>query len=200
MVKTNDMKLLVELVSSRVKAEIFRLLFGDRQQEIHLREIVRQSKLSLGTVQQELSRLTRLGLVIPRKDGNRVYYRANSAHPVFSELHGLVLKTSGLVGILSSALQSDEIAVAFIFGSVAKGEATPASDIDLIVIGSLGLRSVVRLLSGVSEQVGREINPHVFSPDEFRERKHADDHFLTSVLHTPKLFVKGGEHELGAMG
>jgi DNA-binding transcriptional regulator GbsR (MarR family) len=61
------MKLLAELFSSRVKAEIFRLLFGDRQQELHLREITRQSGLSLGTVQQELRRLLRLDLLVARR-------------------------------------------------------------------------------------------------------------------------------------
>ena len=48
---------LVEIVSSRVKAEVFRLLFGLRQPELHLREIARQSGLALGTVQQELKGL-----------------------------------------------------------------------------------------------------------------------------------------------
>mgnify|MGYP001001407255 CR=1 FL=1 len=67
---------LVDIVSSRVKAEILRLLFGLRQPELHLRELARQSGLSLGTVQQELRRLTRVGVVSARRDGNRVYYRA----------------------------------------------------------------------------------------------------------------------------
>ena len=68
---------LIDVVSSRVKAELLRLLFGLRPPELHLRELVRQSGLSLGTVQQELRRLTRVGIVTARKDGNRVYYRAN---------------------------------------------------------------------------------------------------------------------------
>jgi DNA-binding transcriptional ArsR family regulator len=72
---------LVDIVSSRVKAELLRLLFGLRQPELHLRELTRQSGLSLGTVQQELRRLTRVGIVVARKDGNRVYYRANPSIP-----------------------------------------------------------------------------------------------------------------------
>ena len=90
---------LVDIVSSRVKAELLRLLFGLTQSELHLRELVRQSGLSLGTVQQELRRLTRVGLVTARKDGNRVYYGANPDHPAHRDLCSLVLKTDGLVGV-----------------------------------------------------------------------------------------------------
>jgi uncharacterized protein len=191
---------LVDIVSSRVKAEILRLLFGLREPEIHLRELVRQSGLSLGTVQQELRRLTRIGVVIARKDGNRVYYRANSQHPIHEELRALVLKTDGLVGVLREALGDDEILQAFVFGSVARGETRAESDVDLMVIGPVGLRGLARLLSGAAEKIGREINPHILTAEEFHQRKLRGDHFLTSVLSSPRLFVKGTEHELRELG
>lgn len=65
------MNALVELLSSRVKAEVFRLLFGLTNRELHVRELERQSGLAVSTVRQELKRLTRLGLVEARRDGNR---------------------------------------------------------------------------------------------------------------------------------
>ena len=191
---------LVDIVSSRVKAELLRLLFGLSQSELHLRELVRQSGLSLGTVQQELRRLTRVGLVIARKDGNRVYYRANPDHPVHRDLCSLVLKTDGLAGVLQPALETPEVGLAFVFGSVARGDTGAGSDVDLMVIGEVGLRKLASLLSGIAGRVGREINPHVMTPAEFAKRKADRDHFVTSVLGAPKLFVKGTEHELEAMG
>src|SRR5438105_15309068 len=95
---------LVDLVSSRVKAELLRLLFGLSQPELHLRELARQSGLSLGTVQQEVRRLSGIGVLRARRNGNRVYYRANAEHPVHPELSSLVLKTDGLAGVLQKAL------------------------------------------------------------------------------------------------
>jgi len=53
---------------------------------------------------------------------------------------------------------------------------------------------------GASEQMGREINPHAMSLAEFRRRKRSGDHFLTSVLDAPKLFIIGDEDELAALG
>jgi DNA-binding transcriptional ArsR family regulator len=191
---------LVDIVSSRVKAELLRLLFGLALPELHLRELVRRSGLSLSTVQQELRRLTRVGLVIARKDGNRVYYRANPDHPTYRDLCSLVLKTDGLAGVLQPAMKTPDVRVAFVFGSVARGDTGAGSDVDLMVIGQVGLRKLTSLLSGVAGRVGREINPHVMTPEEFVKRKAERDHFVTSVLAAPKLFVKGTEHELETMG
>src|SRR5205807_945493 len=143
------MSRLIDIVSSRVKAEMLRLLFGVPGIELHLRELVRRSGLSLSTVQQELQHLTRAGLVAARKDGNRVCYRANPEHPAYTDLRSLVLKTDGLAGALQPAVDVPEIQLAFVFGSVARGDAGPASDIDLMVLGSVGLRRLTSLLSGV---------------------------------------------------
>ena len=99
---------LIDIVSSRVKAEVLRLLFGLPGIELHLRELVRQSGLSLSTVQQELQHLTRAGLVAARKDGNRVCYRANPEHPAYTDLRSLVLKTDGLPGALRPAVDVPE--------------------------------------------------------------------------------------------
>lgn len=194
------MSILAELLSSGVRAEIFRLLFGATNRELHAREIERRSGFADATVRQELKRLMRLGLIESRRDGNRTYYKANTGHPLYLDIHNLVLKTSGLVEVMTNALASSDIRVAFVFGSVAAGTEKAESDVDLIVIGDVSLRRVGKMLSGVSETVGREINPHVFTVDEFTRRKASGDHFIGRALRSPKLFVTGSEHELEAMG
>jgi DNA-binding transcriptional ArsR family regulator len=192
---------LAEILSSKVKAEIFRLLFGLQGQRFHVRELERRSGLAVGTVRQELDRLTKLGLISARADGNRRYYTAREDHPLYPEIRGLVLKTSGLADVLRRALENEKrIAVAFIFGSIAQAREQAHSDVDLLVIGNIGLRDVVGLLGSAAEKVGREINPKVFTPQEFRRRKRADDPFLSRVLAAPRIFVIGDEHELGNLG
>ena len=191
---------LSDILSSRVRAEIFRLLFGLDEQELHLREMERQAGLSLGTVRQDLQKLVKLDLVKTRRDGNRLYYRANTDHPLYPEIRKLVLKTSGLVEIFKKVLDREGIRVAFIFGSLASNRARAASDVDLMVIGAVGLRSLSNWLAGASDQIGREINPHTMSVEEFRRRKQKEDHFLSHVLESPKLFIVGKENDLESMG
>jgi len=191
---------LSDILSSRVRAEIFRLLFGLDEKEVHLREMERQASLSLGTIRQDLQKLVKLDLVTSRRDGNRLYYRANTEHPLYPDIRKLVLKTAGLVEILQSVLNREGVKVAFVFGSLASNRERAASDVDLMVIGGVGLRALSSWLSGVSEQIGREINPHTLTVEEFRRRQEKGDHFLSNVLEFPKLFIVGNENDLAAMG
>jgi predicted nucleotidyltransferase len=140
-----------------------------------------------------------MGLVSRRRDGNRVYCSANETHPLAGEIRQLVLKTVGLADVLGATLKAENVRCAFVFGSVASGTADAQSDIDLMVIGEIGLRSVSALLSGVADKLRREINTHVLSPSEFVKRMNAKDHFLTSVLASPKIFLVGSEHALERM-
>ena len=194
------MSLLADLLSSRARAGVFHLLFGLRYAELHVRALARQSGLHEATVRQELRKLKALDLVNERRDGNRAYFSANQAHPLYVEIRRLVLKTSGLVDVLRDALKSADVQTAFVFGSVAQGNEQARSDIDLMVVGDVGLRKLTSLLSGIPEQVGRDVSPHVMTGREYARRLRAGDHFVTRVLSGPKLFVVGTEHDFGAMG
>src|SRR4030043_1653205 len=194
------MNRLAELLSSRARAEIFRLLFSGAGEELHVREIERRSGLNDSTLRQEMGKLVRLDLVQSRKDSNRVYYRAKTESPLYPEIRNLVLKTTGLSDLLKSALKDKRIRLAFVFGSIARGEERAGSDVDLMVIGQLGLRDLSRLLSGIPEKIGREVNPHVLKEEELRKRIRAKEHFFSNVLESPKIFIIGSHHELEAMG
>ena len=194
------MNRLAELLSSRARAEIFRLLLSGTGEELHVREIERRSGLNDSTLRQELRKLVRLELVQRRRDSNRVYYRAKTENPLYPEIRNLVLKTSGLFDVLKSALMDKRIRVAFVFGSIARGEEKAGSDVDLMVIGQLGLRDLSRLLSGIEKKVGREVNPHLLRDEEFQRRIRAREHFVSSVMEAPKIFIVGSQNELVSMG
>ena len=195
------MGILGELLSSKIRAEIFRNLFGIAPDTaLYMREIERRTGFAIGTVQTELKKLQRLDIISRVRDGNRVYYRANTAHPVYPEIRALVLKTSGLADVIVNALSNETgIRVAFVFGSFARQEEKSDSDVDLMVVGDIGLRKLTGLLMDVSGKIGREINPHVFSEKEFVKRKKDQDHFLNQVLEAPKIFIIGTENELAEM-
>jgi predicted nucleotidyltransferase len=156
--------------------------------------------MSIRPIQQELSNLEAIGLIKIRRDGNRAYFSANTEHPLYPEIRSLVEKTTGVRALLQEALKDSDVQFAFIFGSVAAGTAKPESDLDLFVIGELGLRKLTKLLSGMSERVGREVNPHVMTLQEFARRLQAKDHFVSSVMSSDKTFVIGDEDELKRLG
>ena len=184
----------------KARAEVLRLLFASGDPEIHLRDLARLASLSPAALQKELTSLAAKELVLTRRDGNRLYYRANTAHPLFPDLRGLVLKTSGIAPEISGALSAAEgIDLAFVFGSVAAGTASGSSDVDLLVIGSTGLRKLTPALRGVADSLGREINPVCLTAAEWRGKRRKRDAFATRVAAEPKLWLKGGPDALAAM-
>jgi len=175
------------------------VLFGLQAKPLHLREIQRQTGFAVGTVRQDIEKLAKLDLVTRRKDGNRVYYAANERHPIAPDIRQLVLKTLGLADVLRESLADKDIRYAFVFGSLANDTERAGSDVDLMVIGEIGLRRVAALLSGVGDRLGREINPFVLTPTEFCKRIRAKEHFVGSVMKSEKVFVIGIERDLKTM-
>jgi predicted nucleotidyltransferase len=174
------------------------LLAPDR--EFYLRELVRATGLAPRTVQVELDRLVAAEILLERRSGNRRYLRANERHPFYRPLRELLAKGEGLVGIVRDVLGTSGIEVAFVFGSMADGTAKAGSDIDLLIVGDVGLREVVGRLAPAHERLGREINPIVWTREEFERRRRSNDHFLGRVLSGSRLMVVGAESELETVG
>lgn len=180
----------------KVRQRVLALLVGHADRSFYQQDVVRAIGTGLGAVQRELENLVEAGLVLRSRDGNRVYYQANRAAPVFPELRGLMLKTAGLAEVLREALSplKDRLESAFVFGSLAVGVERPDSDVDLMLIGDVSLREVVAALSKAQEALGREINPIVYSPQEVSERLSRAEGFISRVMAGPRLMLLGGEH------
>lgn len=191
--------MLENLFSSKARAELLRIYFGIHNKEMHLRRVQRETGLAIETIRREAMNLEKIHLLLKRKDGNRTYYSANKSHLLYSELHGIVLKTAGLRDVIAEAILSDKIRIAFIFGSIAKGNENENSDIDLFIIGKCSLREVISLLKNPSLMLQREINPHTMTIEEFNDRLQKKDHFICSLIEAPKIFIKGSENELGRL-
>ena len=185
------------------------LLFGEYRQRalgllllnpdasFHVRELARLTGTSAGTLHKELTKLTAGGILQRKEIGNQVHYSANISCPIFNELASILRKTSGLADVLAKALidLDDKIDFAFVFGSVARGEQQTHSDVDVMLIGSLSFSDAVQALHATQSVLQREINPVVYSKEEFNRRIKNNDSFIKEVLTKPKLFIIGQENE-----
>lgn len=167
----------------------------------YLRQLARAAGVGLGAVQREVKRLSEAGILQRTGRGQHVYYQANPQCPLFSELRSLVVKTSGVGDVLRSALTplSSRVRVAFIYGSVARGAERRDSDVDVMVVGDVTFGDVVSALRPAQETLGREINPTVYPPGEFRSKLRANHHFLKSVVRETRLFLIGDERGLASV-
>jgi predicted nucleotidyltransferase len=153
------------------------------------------------SLQRELVALVDGGILEQRRDGRRVYFKAETRSPVFRDLRRLFEKTAGLIPTLRIALRpfGDKVACAFVYGSVARSEERATSDVDLMVIGNVGVAELSPALRKTEKRLGREINVTNYSVDEFRKKAARGEHFLTSVLKRGVQFVKGEQSDLAAI-
>ena len=181
----------------RVRREILGLLFGHPDEEYYFRQIVRLTGVGVGAAQRELENLTSAGIILRRPRGRSVFYQVNRDSPIYGELQSLFLKTSGAVEVIRRALAplQRDIHFAIVFGSTARGRLRAVSDIDLMIVGNVAFGEIVSLLHEAQTGLGREINPVVYSPIEFRRRLRERHRFVDSILTNPHLFVLGSERE-----
>ena len=93
------------------------------------------------------------------------------------------------------------VQLAFVYGSIAKGSATAASDVDLMLVGdAISYTTLLSALSSAEQILARPINPTPFTVAEFRKRQQEQQHFLMRVLEQEKLFLIGDEDVLRRLG
>jgi len=185
----------------KIRRAVLSLLYARADEEFYIRQILRTIGAGHGSVLRELKRLAEAGILRRTARGRQVYYQANPDSPIFPELKSLIVKTAGIVDILVNAMAplAERIKIAFIFGSIAKGEETRRSDIDLLVIGDVSFMDVVTNLQIAQKNTGREINPTVYPLKEFKLKIETNQHFLATILDGPKLFLIGDENELSRL-
>lgn len=147
-----------------------------------------------GTVQRELARLVASRLATVTTLGKRRLFRANTEAPVFEELQQLLVKTVGLVDPIRDALSPAraQIQLALIYGSVAKGHAHAASDVDLLVVSdSISLEQLLERLIHAERRIQRPINPTLLRRAEYEKRRSQRQHFLTAILSGPHIAIVG---------
>jgi predicted nucleotidyltransferase len=112
----------------------------------------------------------------------------------------LLVKTAGVVETLREVLSrfATRLDWAFVYGSMARAEELASSDVDLMIVGQVGLADLTPALRRAEGQLGRAVNPTLYTREEFATKLHAGHHFLTTVLDGEKLFILGDPYELAA--
>lgn len=184
---------------SGTQQRVLGLLFGQPDRSFYATELISLAGVGSGAVQRELARLAQSGLVTVKPVGNQKHYQANPASPIYDELCGVVRKTVGLAEPLRDALVplASQIKAAFVYGSIAKREDTASSDIDLMLVSdTLTFGDAILALQAATEQLGREVNPNIFTPQDFAKRLKEGGSFVSRVMAQPKVWLIGGADDL----
>ena len=185
---------LADALFPKVRQRVLAVLFGQPDRSFYANEVIALAQSGTGAVQRELADMAQVGLITVTKVGNQKHFQANTQSPVYTELRGLVLKTVGLADVLRNALTPllNRIDTAFVYGSMANQQDTAQSDVDVMLISpNLSYADVFGALESASQQLKRNINPTLYTPDEFAQRLDQDQAFITRVMQQPKIWLIG---------
>lgn len=192
---------LADLLFGAYRRDALALLLLHPEGALHVREIARVTGKAPGTLLRELDRLAQAGILLRKSVGNQVQFQANGACPIYDELRSIVKKTSGVADVLRAALEplAMNIRSAFVYGSLARGDERAGSDVDVMVVGDAKFADVVLALAPAGEALRRDVNPNVYPPDEFTAKLAAGEPYLGRVMTERKIFLIGGEDDLGQL-
>jgi len=193
------MSQLGDALFTTTQQNVLGLLYAQPEKSFYTNEILRLTGMGVATIKRELDRMVAAGILSMTRIGNQHHYQANPECPIYHELSGIVKKTFGVADVINLALSplAGHIVWAFIFGSVASGKETSASDIDLMIIGDISFSEVVRVLHPVQETLGRELNPKIYRKEEWNLMLNNKDAFIKELLSKPRMDVMGAANELG---
>lgn len=181
-----------------IRGDVLAATFTQPDKWWYLSELAEFLGTTPSSLQRELKALVDAGILEQRRDGTRTYFKAEARSPLFPELRSLLEKTAGVLPALREMLAPfrKQIDCAFVYGSVARSQEHALSDVDVLVVGSIGLAELSPTLRKIERRLGREVNVTSYSAREFRAKVSARDHFLSQVLRGKKEFVKGNEADL----
>lgn len=182
---------------SRQKLLSVLLLNPDRS--FYKRELIRLTGLGVRSLLKELDVLTITDIIRKSTVGNQHHYQANPDCPIYPELVSIVKKTFGISDVLRSAIEpiAQSIDYAGVYGSVAKGNETPRSDIDVLIIGTVRLDDAYDAFHPAETALNREIHPKIYLPNEWKDLTAAPNPFIVSLLETPMLHIHGDSNVIG---
>jgi predicted nucleotidyltransferase len=195
-IRTAPVSAIASALFTTVQQRVLGILFGQPERRFQSAELIRLAGSGTGAVHRQLQRLVHAGLVTVTYDGNQKYYKAEKDSAVYPELHGLIVKTVGVVEPLRVALApiADRIHLAFVFGSVAKGNEHGGSDLDLLVVtDALAYADVYAALETAEHTLSRTINPTVFTRAEWKRKRSRKDSFAARITAQRRLFLIGAD-------
>lgn len=192
---------LADALFTTTQQRVLGLLYGQPKRSFFANELIGLTGSGSGAVQRELARLVDSGLVTSRSIGRQRHYQANAEAPIYYELQSIIVKTVGLAEPLRAALipLCHRITLALVYGSIAKGTATAASDIDLLVVAEdLTLEDLYCALEPAEQQLQRKVSPTLYTVKEFARRRVVGNPFMTKVLTGENIVLIGDAHAIAA--
>jgi len=155
------------LITSKTRIKLLLKFFLNSNSRSYLRNLETEFGESTNAIRLELNKFEQAGLLSSELEGNKKYFRANTRHPLFSDIHNIILKHIGFDEIVEKVVKKlGNLEKVYVAGKLAKGN--DAQIIDLIFVGdNINKEYLIRLIEKTEILIKRKIRYIVFTKKEF---------------------------------
>lgn len=168
------------LISSKTRIKLLLKFFLNSKTKAYLRSLESEFGESSNAIRVELNRLEKAGMLESNLVGNKKMFQANIKHPLFKEVHNIVLKHIGLDRVVENVIERlGQVSKVFVVGDFAKG--LDSQVIDLVFIGDIDQKYLIQLIDKVEDLIKRRIRYLIYSDEEFEQMEAPEfpaDHLL----------------------
>ncbi|MEZ5039012.1 MAG: ArsR family transcriptional regulator [Saprospiraceae bacterium] len=161
------------LISSKTRIKLLLKFFLNSKTKAYLRSLESEFGESSNAIRIELNRMEKAGMLESHIDGNKKMFQANTKHPLFREVHNIVLKHIGLDRIIENVVERlGQVSKVFVVGDFAKG--LDSQVIDLVFIGNIDKTYLIQLIDKVEALIKRRIRYLIYEEAEFEQMEEED--------------------------
>mgnify|MGYP001596219318 FL=1 len=184
--------MLEQLFGSKTRVKMLKVFFYSPKTSFFVRELSRQLDTQINAVRRELKILLATNLILEvdkdpedrKKAGAtlRKYYKLNTGSMLYPEMHSLLMKAQVLGEqqfIEKIKVKGGSIDLLLLTGRFVADSEAPS---DLLIVGDIKVRNLVKLIAGYEKEMGTEIRYTLMTTSEFTERQQMMDRFLFSLF------------------
>jgi len=156
------------LISSKTRIKLLLKFFLNSNMTAYLRSLEAEFGESTNGIRLELNRLEKAGMLSSFAEGNKKFFKANTSHPLYEEIHNIVLKHIGLDKVVVNVVERlGDVKQVYLAGSFSRG--IDSQIIDLILIGNVDINYLVKLIDRAEKMINRKIRYIIYEPSERKE-------------------------------
>lgn len=158
--------MLQSLITSKTRLKLLLKFFLNKDTTSYLRNLESEFGESTNAIRMELNRLESAGLLKAETSGNKKFFRANTQHPLFADIHNILRKTVGIDRIIEQITSNvGDLEEVFLIGDLAKGK--DSNVIDLLLVGTnIDQTYLVELVQKAEKHIERKVRYLVLEAGE----------------------------------
>ena len=158
--------LLDTLITSRTRIKLMMKFFLNSTTRSYLRDLEGEFGESTNAIRVELNRFEEAGLLQSEQQGNKKIFKANTRHPLFGDIHSILLKYTGIDQVVEKVVNNlGGVSQAWLIGDFARG--SDSKVIDIMLVGEdIDRPYLLNLVEKTENLISRKIRYMLLEPKE----------------------------------